>query len=463
MKITDLNPGGGIGANCSLIEIGPFRILVDAGINPKKLGREAIPDFSLLDWDQSIDAIILTHAHLDHLGALPLASGHFPDAPILMSLPTMEVSSRMLRNSINVMKRQREEEGIAEYPLYTYRDLRMTEDQFCPTPFHHARYLSKGQESLKITLYPAGHVVGAASFRLEWQDQSIFHTGDILFTNQSTLPGATIPREKCNVLVMETTRGCNARGKHHTREIEVARLLEVIEKTIARGGSCLIPVFALGRTQEILNLLNEAFKNGLLPKTPVYAGGLGLALVDIFVKISKETKLVRFRKKVLDELGVKPIANPPIPGRNPREKGIYTLSSGMLVENTPSYTMAAALLRHSENTICFVGYCDPDTPGGQLLAHREGEPFLFNTLNYKSEVRADIERFDLSGHADREELVDFAHEMDPETIVLTHGDPEAREWFSQALPLRLPKTRVIDPAPLRAIPLIDSPTPSLNS
>src|SRR6185295_12809830 len=97
-----------------------------------------------------------------------------------------------------------------------------------------------------------------------------------------------------------------------------------------------------------------------------------------------------------------------IPGHEPQHRGLYIVSSGMLVERTPSYTLASGLLGHARNTIGFVGYCDPDTPGGQLLATKPGEDFLFEAAQVRTKVKARIERFELSGHADREELLEFA-------------------------------------------------------
>ena len=105
----------------------------------------------------------------------------------------------------------------------------------------------------------------------------------------------------------------------------------------------------------------------------------------------------------------------------------------MLVEHTPAYKVAACLLKDNKNTICFVGYCDENTPGGKLLQTKQNETFRFEELNYSTKVRAKIERFDLSGHADREDLLAFIMEQNPKKLVLTHGDEEARGWFMKKL------------------------------
>jgi Cft2 family RNA processing exonuclease len=121
----------------------------------------------------------------------------------------------------------------------------------------------------------------------------------------------------------------------------------------------------------------------------------------------------------------------------------------MMVEKTPSYVLASGMLGHAKHTIGFVGFCDPDTPGGQLLATKPGEDFLFAAANVKAKVRAHVERFELSGHADREELLEFVLQTQARKIVLTHGDPPARAWFAEQLTRQLGPDRVLDPQPLQ--------------
>ena len=118
----------------------------------------------------------------------------------------------------------------------------------------------------------------------------------------------------------------------------------------------------------------------------------------------------------------------------------------MMVENTPSYMLASAMLEDDRNGIFFVGYCDPNTPGGRLLECQLGDEFLFEEVDILAQIRASIKKYDLSGHADREELLAFAQSVSPRKIVLHHGDPEARAWFSSEFEkLNLP---VLDPEPL---------------
>ena len=217
---------------------------------------------------------------------------------------------------------------------------------------------------------------------------------------------------------------------------------------INRGGSVLVPVFALGRMQEILAVLHDAKRFNRLHDLPIYASGLGMDLCNYFDDIAKKTGQVHFTRTILKDLKVKKTPGDLKPGKEPPQ-GLYIVSSGMVVENTPSYTLASCLAGHARNAICFVGYCDPETPGGELLATPHGHDFLFDAVNVKTKVRCQIERFHLSGHANREELLDFAVRCQPRSLVLYHGDPPAREWFAGQFSALLPKTKVFNPVPLQ--------------
>jgi Cft2 family RNA processing exonuclease len=174
-----------------------------------------------------------------------------------------------------------------------------------------------------------------------------------------------------------------------------------------------------------------------------------MAVCEHFDKIRKQTNLIDFDIKILEKMDVRSVDLNMRPGRDLPRKGIYLVSSGMMVEHTPSYKIAASLLPHSNNGLCFVGYSDPDTPGGQLLeSHDEEATFFFDALDYNAPIRASIDQFDLSGHADRSELLEYAEQTEARAIILTHGDQDARDWFQIQLKERLPNTKVIDPEPL---------------
>lgn len=447
MKLIDLNRDGGIGANSHFIQLGDLKILIDCGLHPKKTGRGATPDLGVLR-GKRLDLIIITHTHLDHIGSLPVVMREHPDTPVIMTQASHMLIERMLHNSANVMMRQKEEENIPEYPLFTHEEIERCMPRMTGLPCGVAKRFRGDKDEISITFHQAGHVVGAAGVELTYKHREIFFTGDVLFENQRTLPGAKFPAGHFDTLVMETTRGITERPPEKNRLAEIDRLITSINDTIQRGGSYLIPVFALGRQQELLAIVHDARKFGKLVDCPVFASGLGMDLADYFDEIARKLKAVNFTRSIIKDLKIKPTPRKLNPGEDPKQNGIYIISSGMLVERTPSYTLASGLAGNAHNTIGFVGYCDPDTPGGQLLASKPGDTFLFAAANVKTKIKARIERFELSGHADREDLLEFALQAKPRSIVLTHGDPPARAWFAQQLAEQLPSAKVLNPVPL---------------
>jgi Cft2 family RNA processing exonuclease len=448
MKLTDLNRDGGIGANSLFIQLGDLNVLIDCGLHPKKVGRAATPDLRLLR-GVTLDLIIVTHCHLDHIGSIPVVMREHPNTPVLISSSSRMLIERMLHNSANVMVRQRESENIPDYPLFTHEEVDRCAKRFTPLPFGHAKHFRGAKDEIEIIFHGAGHVAGAAGVELRHKHRAIFFTGDVLFENQRTTPAAKFPAGHFDTLVIETTRGSTERPVGKERINEVGRLITSINATIQRGGSFLAPVFALGRMQEILSILHDARKFGHLVDCPIYVSGLGVELADYFDEIAKKTKHVQFNRSILKELRVKPVPRKIAPGEDLKQNALYLVSSGMMVENTPSYALASGLVGHARNTVGFVGFCDPDTPGGKLLAAKPGDDFVFEAAHVKTKVKAHIERFELSGHADREELLEFAVQTEARSIVLTHGDPPARAWFLEQLRAKAPKAKVLDPVPLQ--------------
>jgi Cft2 family RNA processing exonuclease len=449
LLLTDLNAHGGIGSNSLLVELGPFRFVVDAGLHPKLTGRQAVPRFDAVR-RAALDFVCLTHCHLDHLGALPVLLRDQSQVPIIMSAATRLLFRRMLHNSFSVMSRQRDELGIREYPLFTRAEIeRLLAQSVALTPGQPRAFGGLGGDTLMITLHPAGHLPGACSLLVTWRHRKILFTGDVLFADQWILPGAKLPSGQIDTLVIETTRGATQRPADSSRASEWRRLAATIRHTLREGGSVLLPVFALGRMQELFAFLEHARANGEIPACPIFASGLGLDIVDHFDEIAASVGGLHFRRRILRDLGITRLPDHHKPGT--QGPAIYALSSGMMVANTPAYNVCAKLLGQARHAVCFLGYCDPDSPGGQLLAARHGERFLFAELPKTVEIRARIDRFDLSSHAEAAELIDYAIARKPRSVVLTHGDPAARAAFAAALADRDPTIKIIDPPPLKPV------------
>lgn len=448
MKLIDLNPDGGIGANSLYVQLGDFHLVIDSGLNPKKVGRVAAPNLRPLQ-GVKLDLIIITHCHLDHIGSLPLLMRAYPNTPAIMTLPSHMLIERMLHNSANVMLREKEEKNIPDYPLFTHDEIDRIAPRLFPHGFNNPKKFSGAKDDIEFIFHPAGHIPGACGVEIHHKHRRIFFTGDVQFNTQRILDGAKFPSGHFDTLVTETTHGATEKPPGNTRSKEMIRLVDTINATLQRGGSVLIPVFALGRMQEIMAILHDARKFNRLAPAPIFVSGLGMDIADFFDTISKKTGLVHFTRSILKDLKVKKSPRELTPGKEPPQQGIYVVSAGMIAENTPSYTLASCLIGSAKHSILFVGYCDPDTPGGQILAAKNGDQILFEAVNIKTRVRAHIERFEFSGHASRDELMAFALKCSPRSVVLTHGDPPARAWFAEQIKEKLPKSKVLDPVPLK--------------
>ena len=445
MVYTDLNTEIDVGSSGHLVEFGAFKVLVDCGMHPKRVGLDSLPNLSKIV-PESLDFIAITHSHLDHCGALPVVARHQNHAHIMTAADNYELLFRMLRNSRAVQGKQREELGIKEYPLYDYSGIDSLRSRVYRMPFLLERTFERDAEELSVTFYPAGHIPGAASVMFEYKRQKILFTGDMSFHSTGILKGAAEPSGKIDVIVTETTRGNHIRPEGQTYDTEVERFLSSVGRVVRDGGNVLIPAFALGRMQEIINLLNLAKKSGALPpRTPIFAGGLGLDVAEYFSRESKRSNTFSFNRQSMD--GVRPLRGEIIPGKDFDEKGIYVLGSGMMIERTPSYLVAASLMDHRANAIFFVGYADEDTPAGRILKTPSGGHFSFPDSPYVGELNCKVDKFDLTSHADRDQILRFIVEKNPRVVVLTHGSEESREWFMDELLELSPKTSVIIPEP----------------
>src|SRR5882724_6954859 len=260
MRITNLNPDTAIGASAWVVEMEGYRLLMDAGVHPKREGRAGLPLLNLIKKEE-VDAIALSHCHHDHVGALPVALRHFPKAHVLMTELSYFLIERVLHNSVNVMTRQRDELGIKEYPLYTHDEL----DRIAPL-FQGFKYNREvewaafdktraGNSSPTLEFFDAGHALGSAGIMVRGKQETLFYTGDVCFHDQTLLRAARFEDVKADVLVMETTRGNRPVAEGVTRANEVERFTAALHDALKRKGCVLIPSFALGRTQEILALL----------------------------------------------------------------------------------------------------------------------------------------------------------------------------------------------------------------
>ena len=459
MKFINLTRATEIGANSYYLEADGQSLVLDSGMHPERDGDDALPNFDAIE-GRNINAIIVSHAHQDHLGTLPVLMRRQPQARVFMTEATADIGDALLHNSVNVMTRQREELGHTLYPLFTHKETDRAADAWRVCRFRQAINLAgqrvrnrEEERGVTFEFIDAGHVLGAAGVLLRAEGRTLFYTGDVNFDDQTIAQGAKFPTEGIDVLIIETTRGDHPLPEGFTRAAEERRLAEAIARAFESEGCILMPVFALGKTQEALAMFYRFRREKLLGDFPIYIGGLSTRMTEIYDRYALTSRRNYPRLQLLEELEPFVLNGQNIHEAPARPGRVYALSSGMMTPKTLSNTFARQIVSDPKHSIFFVGYADPKTPAGILRRAQQGDQVTLDPELPPQELRCNIETFQFSAHASRESLLDYIRQVAPKKLVLVHGDAPAVEWMRAQSAAALPECEVIVPPPGEEIEL----------
>ncbi|HYR57916.1 MAG TPA: MBL fold metallo-hydrolase [Chthoniobacteraceae bacterium] len=457
LTFTNLTREVEIGANSYLLEIAGKRLILDSGLHPRFDGEAALPQLALAPAD-SVDAIVLSHAHQDHVGSLPVLMRRQPRAPVFMTEGTRQLSEIMLHNSVNVMLKKRDE-GVTSYPLFGHREIDVAVRRWRTAPLHQRfdltgeRLPAHEHAELSIEFFDAGHILGSVGTLIRAEGRTIFYTGDVQFDDQTISQAARFPEQPLDVLIVETTRGDRATPPGFTRAGEELRLANAIKAAFERGAGILIPVFALGKTQEMLGMIYEFRRKGLLGHGPFYIGGLGTKLTEVYDKLAHQTPRQKHDLQLLDAVAPFTLAGKAAEETPLKGNRIYALSSGMMTEKTLSNIFARKVLSDPAHALFFIGYTDPESPAGRIRSASAGDLVQLSPEFPPQRLLCQMEQFNFSAHASRETLRAYVNKVQPKKVILVHGDAPAIEWFRATLQADLPASEIITPTPGVAIEL----------
>lgn len=429
MRFTSLGSADEIGASCHLLEVMGHHILVDCGLRPTAVGPAALPDLNALSHPP--DLVLVTHAHLDHSGALPLLHQRFPQAPILVSHATHALLKILLTDAVQVMGYNRH---LAE-PLYDMKAVKRllhsltaqaTGRWFRPLP------------DVAACLALAGHILGAVMVLLDTPEGRVAFSGDVSLAHQRTVRGVSLPDFTADLLVLESTYGA---AQHAGRADEEKALARQVAQVVVDGGVALVPSFAVGRAQEVILCLRAMQRAGAIPEFPIYVDGMVRAVCGAYRQRYQDLS------PELQELvasGVHPFKDKWVRAVNshwrdqiprPDEPCCIVSSSGMLTGG-PSVGYARRIVGDPRNAILFPGYTDEESPGRKLQAIKPGDELEMEGQSVI--MKAQVERVNLSAHADGPQLTQLTGHLRPRAVILVHGEPESREALGELLGQRYP-------------------------
>jgi metallo-beta-lactamase family protein len=432
-----------------LLHINGKKILLDCGLFQGRRAEAADRNRTFAFEPSSVDAVILSHAHIDHAGNLPnLVKSGF-SGPIFCTPPTQDLCKIMLMDSAFIQERdcefvnkKHQKKHLAPpEPLYTVEDVPPALELFSPVPYHTAFSVTDGVE---CTFYDAGHILGSAALALSLEEHKNGSRKKLMlgFTGDLGRPNLPILRDPefigaMDALICETTYG----GRYHTSVDEMpSQFAAIVEKVAQRGGKIVIPAFSVGRTQDIVYTMHQLKHAGRLPDIPVYVDSpLSTSATEVFRKHPEcfDEETLELLRQDSDPFGFERltyIRNPEESKRlNDRKEPCIILASSGMCEAGRIRHHIANTIDNPKNLILIVGYQAEHTLGRRLV-EQDTEVTIFGEVHQRKCEVAVMNSF--SAHADRNELLSYFKSFDKKKlgqIFLVHGDLDQSEKFSAAL------------------------------
>ena len=433
IKIHFLGAAGTVTGSKYLLDTGDRKILVDCGL------FQGLKELRLKNWEyppvnvNEIDAVLLTHGHLDHTGYLPRLVKQGFRGPIYGTYPTLDIAKIILNDSAKIQEQEAEranKEGYSKHSpaerLYDLKDVEKTIPYFKGIPPNQWLPLLK---NVKARFQYNGHILGATYIELDVQDKRFVFSGDIGRTNDLLLYPPVKP-ERADVLFMESTYG----GRFHPEEKEAIPLIEkLVNDTLSRGGSLFIPSFSVERAQLMMLIFWRLLEQNKIPKVPMIMDSpMGANVLELFHRTRDWHRLEAHEcDEMCSHFTVVSSYRETMELRTDNKPKIVIAGSGMLTGGRMlNYLETQA--QNPNNTLLLVGYQAEGTRGRKLLEGEKELKVYGKTVTFKMQL-AEIEG--LSAHADHAELLDWLSDVKepPEKLFIVHGEKEGAEALKQGI------------------------------
>lgn len=427
--IKPLGAGNEVGRSCIHLKYGNREFLLDCGVHPAYTGVSSLPFLDLVDLSK-IDAILITHFHLDHAAALPFLTEKTEfKGKVYMTHPTKAILKWLLNDYIRIIN------SSSEQDFYTEKDLQNCYDKIIPIDYHQQINI----KGVKFTALNAGHVLGAAMFLIEIEKSKILYTGDFSREEDRHLKAAESPGCRMDALITESTYGVQC---HLPRSEREARFTSIVSNVVERGGRCLLPVFALGRAQELLLILEEHWEeNPHLKGIPIYyASALAQKCMSVYQTyinmMNERIQKLSLVKNPFDFRNVECIKD--IQAFRDTGPCVMMASPGML-QSGFSRELFEKWCSNEKNGIIIPGYCVEGTLAKEILSEpKEVESIKGGMLK----LNMSIEYISFSAHVDYTQNIQFIDECQPRNLFFVHGEVNEMMRLKNSIQLRNEKNKV---------------------
>ncbi|MGB9703199.1 MAG: beta-CASP ribonuclease aCPSF1 [Candidatus Micrarchaeia archaeon] len=429
-----------VGRSSLLVQTKNSKVLIDCGISPEPgvLGVEeaekAFPYLNSLGFPlEDIDAIVVSHAHMDHIGFIPYLFSYGYKGPVYSTPPTKELAALLLLDYINIVEKS------GHKPPYSSKDVKKMLSNFITRDYGEVTDITN---EIRLTFHNAGHILGSAMVHLHIGEglYNLLYTGDIKYGFSRLFDVAETHFPRVDSLFIESTYGGKQDIMPKRYEAE-SRLMKMIKQTIENGGSVLIPLFSVGRSQEIMLVIDEYLRNKeYYFNAPVYLDGMILeasAIHTVYPEYLKEG----IQRKVLNNQS--PFENPifEIVKKDKKEivesGGSVILASGGMLNGGTSLEYLKLMCDNPKNLLIFVGYNSPTSLGRKLQSGIREIALLDDEGKLKKyQIKMQIETIEgFSGHSDRVQLLNFVQNLQPrpKKIFVMHGEEEKSLQLAQAI------------------------------
>ncbi|KAF9174598.1 Integrator complex subunit 11 [Mortierella sp. AD011] len=424
IQIVPLGAGQDVGRSCILVTIGGKNIMLDCGMHMGFNDERRFPDFSYIsktgDFTEMLDCVIISHFHLDHCGALPFFTemcGY--DGNIYMTHPTKAICPILLEDYRKISVDRKGERNF-----FTSQNIKDCMKKVIAVNLHQTIMVD---DDLEICAYYAGHVLGAAMFYIRVGEESLVYTGDYNMTPDRHLGSAWIDKVRPDVLITESTYATTIRDSKRSRERD---FLKKVHDCVAGGGNVIIPVFALGRAQELCILI-ETYWERMDLKVPIYFSAGLTEKANHFYRLfinwtNEKIKSTFVHRNMFDFKHIKAWDRSYIDATGPM---VVFATPGMLHSGT-SLELFKKWAPDPKNMVIMPGYCVAGTVGSKVLA---GEKKIQIDAFTSVDVNLQVKNLSFSAHADAKGIMQLIRQCEAKNVVLVHGEKSSMGFLKSRI------------------------------